>query len=249
MLKLGVNIDHVATLREARYRGRLPEDFPKPEPDLLEAARVCARAGAHGITLHVREDRRHAQDHDLQRLVEANLLPINLEMAVHPNMEARALEIKPAEVCLVPENRAEVTTEGGLEVAGQLDVVRKVSNRLSAAGIRVSLFIDPDPRQVEAAAAVGAPCIELHTGAYANATPQTLSVELDRLRRASEQAHALGLQVNAGHGLRIENLPALLRVVPHLHTLNIGHSIISLAVFCGLEEAVRAFLKTLQTQK
>jgi pyridoxine 5-phosphate synthase len=238
MLKLGVNIDHVATLREARYRG-----CECGEPVPTEAARLCEQTGAHGITCHLREDRRHMLDRDVWKLREVVKTRLNLEMANAPEIVALALKLRPDIVCLVPERRQEVTTEGGLEVAGQLAAIRETRLRMNDAGIDVSLFIAPDASQVAAAAEVGSQFIELHTGAYAErfANEPMREVELARLVSASQQAHALGLRVNAGHGLSYENLRALHRV-PHLVELNIGHSIISRAVFTGLAAAVKEML-------
>jgi len=238
MLKLGVNIDHVATLREARYRGR-----PAGEPDPVEAARVCEAAGAHGITCHLREDRRHIVDRDVWRLREVVRTRLNLEMANTPEIVDIALRVRPDIVCLVPERRQEITTEGGLEVAAQVATLSETRRRLNDAGIAVSLFIAPDPAQVEAAARVGSQFVELHTGSFAEhyAEPAARQRELERLVAAARQAHALGLRVNAGHGLNYVNLPALW-AVPHLVELNIGHSIISRAVFTGLDRAVREML-------
>lgn len=238
MLKLGVNIDHVATLREARYRGR-----PAGEPDPVEAARLCEAAGAHGITCHLREDRRHIVDRDVWRLRATVRTRLNLEMANTPEIVEIALRVRPDIVCLVPERRQELTTEGGLEVAAQVAALTETRRRLNDAGIEVSLFIAPDPAQVEAAARVGSQFVELHTGSFAEhyAEPAARQRELERLAAAARQAHALGLRVNAGHGLNYVNLPALW-AVPHLVELNIGHSIISRAVFTGLDRAVREML-------
>ena len=242
MIRLGVNIDHVATLRQARYRHHAAASAPEPDP--LLAARICLAAGAHSLTVHLREDRRHIQDDDVLRIAREFRDKLNLEMAATPGMLEFALKLKPSEVCLVPENRAEVTTEGGLDAAGQEKTLRPVVQKLREAGILVSLFIDPDPRQVSASAALQAPVIELHTGKFADAAEATRPTELDRLTQASRQAHQLKLQVNAGHGLRLSNLPALLRV-PHLHTLNIGHSLVSHALTVGLERSVRDFLEAI----
>jgi pyridoxine 5-phosphate synthase len=234
MLKLGVNIDHVATLREARYRGR-----DHGEPDPIAAARVCEEAGAHGITAHLREDRRHIQDRDVWKLREAVKTRLNLEMANAPEIVAIAEKLKPDIVCIVPERRQEITTEGGLDAASQISALTETRKRMNAAGIEVSLFIAPDPREVEAAATIGSQFIELHTGSFAeqflNAAAR--ETEVQRLVSAAKQARDLGLKVNAGHGLSCENLPSLFRV-PHLVELNIGHSIISRAVFIGLRGAV-----------
>ncbi|MFZ1073883.1 MAG: pyridoxine 5'-phosphate synthase [Verrucomicrobiia bacterium] len=246
MLKLGVNIDHVATLREARYRGR---GFGEPDP--VEAARICEAAGAHGITAHLREDRRHVQDCDVWKLREIVKTRLNLEMAVVPEIIAIALKLKPDIVCIVPERRLEVTTEGGLDVVAAEKSLTEMCKKMNDAGIEVSLFIAPDEKQIAASARVGSQFIELHTGAFAEefhkmagssqrAVPADLP-ELQRLISGSKQAHALGLKVNAGHGLNYENLPLLHRV-PHLVELNIGHSIISRAVTVGLEKAVKEML-------
>src|SRR5438477_6566842 len=238
MLKLGVNIDHIATLREARYRGR-----PEGEPDPLEAALICESAGAHGITAHLREDRRHVQDRDVWKLREAVKTRLNLEMANTPEILGIALKLKPDIVCIVPERRQEITTEGGLDVVGQLDALTDSRKRLNEAGIDVSLFIAPDPAQIEAAARAGSQFIELHTGAFAESFPsrEDRAKELDRLVSGAKQAALLGLGVNAGHGLNCQNLPDLLRV-PSLVELNIGHSIISRAIIVGLANAVKEML-------
>ena len=230
MLKMGVNIDHVATLREARYRGR-----GRGEPDPVEAALMCESAGAHGITAHLREDRRHIQDRDVWKLREAVQTRLNLEMAHTPEILGIALKLKPDIVCLVPERRQEITTEGGLDVIGQQAALTEARKRLNDAGIEVSLFIAPDAKQIEASARAGSQFIELHTGAFAESFDDEpkREIELQRLISGAKQAHALGLRVNAGHGLNYANLPALHRV-PHLVELNIGHSIISRAVFSGL---------------
>jgi pyridoxine 5-phosphate synthase len=241
-LHLGVNIDHVATLREARYRGAAAG-----EPDPVEAALLCEAAGAHGITAHLREDRRHIQDRDVVELRRRIRTRLNLEMGNTPEMVEIALRIHPGIVCIVPERRQEVTTEGGLDAAGQVDALQKTTSRMKDAGIEVSLFITPDPEQVEAAARVGATFIELHTGAYADAfeSKRARQAELDRLIAASRMAHGLGLEVNAGHGLNTGNLP-LLHLVPHLVELNIGHSIVSRSLFVGLEQAVKEILEAMK---
>jgi len=238
MLKLGVNIDHVATLREARYRGR-----ERGEPDPIEAALICESAGAHGITAHLREDRRHIQDRDIRQLRQVVKTRLNLEMANVPEIVAIALEIKPDIVCLVPERRTEVTTEGGLDAAQHWLSLAETCKRMRDAGIDVSLFIAPDSAQVEAAARVGSQFVELHTGAFAENfhRKRERAAELERLIAAANQAHSLGLRVNAGHGLNYQNL-ATLRQVPHLVELNIGHSIISRAIVVGLATAVREML-------
>jgi pyridoxine 5-phosphate synthase len=230
MAKLGVNIDHVATLRQARG-----VDYPDP----LDAARAAEAAGADSITVHLREDRRHIQDHDVRRLREALQVAMNLEMAATDEMVAIALDVRPADVCLVPERRAEITTEGGLDVARQHGTLADIVARLREGRIAVSLFIDPDPAQITAAAALGAQAIELHTGRYCEPLPaDAISAEIAALRRAAEQAHGLGLVVNAGHGLRLDNVRPIAEL-PHMATLNIGHSIVARAVFVGMQEAVR----------
>ena len=242
MLKLGVNIDHVATLREARYRGR-----DKGEPDPVEAALICESAGAHGLTVHLREDRRHIQDRDVWRLREVVKTRLNLEMANVPEIVSIALQLRPDIVCLVPERRAEVTTEGGLDVDSQWLSLADTRKKLNDGGIEVSLFIAPDPLQIEAAARVGAQFIELHTGAFAEAfnRKKQRQQELERLQRAAHQAHELRLQVNAGHGLNYRNVQVLLQV-PHLVELNIGHSIVSRAIVVGLAAAVKEMLFQMQ---
>jgi pyridoxine 5-phosphate synthase len=239
MLKLGVNIDHVATLREARYRVR-----GAGEPDPVAAALACEAAGAHGITAHLREDRRHIQDRDVWGLRKSIRTRLNLEMANSPEILDIALRLKPDIVCLVPERRQEVTTEGGLEVATNLASLRDTSKRLNDAGIEVSLFIAPDPAQIEAAAQTGSQFIELHTGAFAESfnDASDRDRELNRLITGALQAHDLGLKVNAGHGLNYVNLSQLL-VVPHLVELNIGHSIVSRSIGSGLTAAVADMLK------
>ena len=234
-LKLGVNIDHVATLRQAR--GTV---YPNP----LDAARLCEAAGVHGITVHLREDRRHIQDHDVIALRKALKVRLNLEMAATPEIIAIALKVRPDEVCLVPEKRCELTTEGGLNVFGQWKALKKAVARLANAGIVVSLFIDPDRRQLNAAAAVGAPVVELHTGTYCNATGASIRRELKRLVEGARYAHALGLQVNAGHGINLDNIHGIRRV-PYLDMLNIGHSIVARAVLVGMRAAVHEMFKAM----
>ena len=242
MLKLGVNIDHVATLREARYRG-----FGHGEPDPVEAARICEAAGAHGITAHLREDRRHILDRDVWLLRDAVKTRLNLEMANVPEIVGLALKLKPHIVCLVPERRQEVTTEGGLDVVTNERALTETRKRMNDAGIEVSLFITPTPTQIEAASFVGAQFIELHTGAYAEhfADQERREEERNRLIAGARQAHSLGLKVNAGHGLNYENLRAL-HGVPHMIELNIGHSIVSRAVFVGMKRAVEEMLALMQ---
>lgn len=242
MLKLGVNIDHVATVRQARYRSN-PDPRRRVEPDPVEAALLCERAGCHGITAHLREDRRHIIDEDILRLQAAIKTRLNFEMANSEEIIAIALRVRPDIVCLVPEHRQEVTTEGGLDVAGHSASLRETIGRLNGAGIAVSLFVDPEPAQMEAAAAVGAQFVELHTGRYADHfhLKRERNEELQRLIAAAEAARSAGLRVNAGHGLTVENV-ALIHLVPHLEELNIGHSLISRAIFVGLETAIREML-------
>lgn len=254
-MKLGVNIDHVATIREARYRGR---SFGEPDP--VEAAKICQTAGAHGITAHLREDRRHIQDRDVWKLREV-ATRLNLEMANSPEIAAIALKLKPDIVCIVPERRMEVTTEGGLDVVANEKSLTDLRKKMNDAGIEVSLFIAPDEKQIEASARVGSQFIELHTGQFAeaffekrqspnaaNEPASTIAVtnpELQRLMKGASQAHALGLRVNAGHGLNYENLQVLF-AVPHLVELNIGHSIVSRSVFTGIETAVKEMLRLME---
>lgn len=228
-IALGVNIDHVATLRQAR-RARYP--------DPLYAALLAEEAGADSITLHLREDRRHIQHRDVMAMREALQTRMNLEMAVTEDMVRIALEVKPQDACLVPESRQEVTTEGGLDVAGQHTRVRDAVAALAGAGIRVSLFIDPDQAQIEAARQAGAPVIELHTGAYADAIGGARAREFERLRQAAKAAASLGLTVNAGHGLNYHNVQPI-AAIPEIIELNIGHSIIARSIIDGLAKAVR----------
>lgn len=231
-IQLGVNIDHAATLRQARGVNY---------PDLVEIARLVEGAGAHGITIHLREDRRHIQDADVYTLRKTLTTRMNLEMANNPDVLKVALEVVPDEVCLVPERRAELTTEGGLDAAGQLEQLRPTVQALAAQGTHVSLFIAPDRRQLEAAATLNVPYVELHTGAYANATGDALKRELEALYDAAAYAATLGLKVNAGHGLTLDNVKPLL-AIPNLDTLNIGHSIIARALFTGVAQATREML-------
>ncbi|MFA5057611.1 MAG: pyridoxine 5'-phosphate synthase [Opitutaceae bacterium] len=239
MILLGVNIDHCATLRQVRYRESGRTTGGNVEPDPVTCAILAERAGADGITAHLREDRRHIQEHDVSRLRESIATRLNLEMACTPAMTEFALKLKPDSVCLVPENRREVTTEGGLDLVGGEDRVRAVVDAMRAAGIVTSLFIDPDEPQIELAARLRSPWIELHTGAYAGAyhSPRR-KAEFERLRRGAALAHQAGLVVNAGHGINYVNV-AEIRTLPHLHELNIGHSILSRALFTGIGEAVR----------
>lgn len=228
-IALGVNIDHVATLRQAR-RARYP--------DPVHAALVAEQAGADNITLHLREDRRHIQDADVAALHPLLQTRMNLEMAVTDEMLAIATRIRPADCCLVPERRAEVTTEGGLDVVGQIGRLRESCALLAAADIRVALFIDPEPAQIEATARAGAPVIELHTGRYCESTGATAARELERLRAGARLAATLGLEVHAGHGLHYHNVQAV-AAIPEITELNIGHAIVARAVFSGLADAVR----------
>jgi pyridoxine 5-phosphate synthase len=228
-IALGVNIDHVATLRQAR-RGRFP--------DPVHAALAAETAGADSITLHLREDRRHIQDHDVRSLRGLLQTRMNLELAVTDEMLRIASELRPADCCLVPERRQEITTEGGLDVAAQLPRIRDATAQLGQAGVRVALFIDPEPRQVEAAAQAGAPVIELHTGAYAEAAGARRAAELERLRAAGRLGARLGLEVHAGHGLNYHNVQ-LVAAVREIVELNIGHAVIGHALFVGIAEAVR----------
>lgn len=226
---LGVNIDHVATLRQARGTR-----YPEP----LQAALAAEQAGADGITAHLREDRRHIQDRDIFLLKDLLHTRLNLEMAVTDEMLAIATRVKPHACCLVPEKREELTTEGGLDVAGNLPRMVSVCRQLADAGIEVSLFIDPDFRQIDAAIAAGAPVVELHTGAYAEAgSPDEFTEQLQRIQQAAQHAHAAGLQVNAGHGLHYHNVEAICEI-PQIVELNIGHSIIARALFSGMAQAV-----------
>ena len=269
MLKLGVNIDHVATLREARYRGR---GFGEPDP--VEAAQICEAAGAHGITAHLREDRRHIQDRDVWKLREIVKTRLNLEMAVVPEIIGIALKLKPDIVCIVPERRLEVTTEGGLDVVAQEKAITDTRKKMNDAGIEVSLFIAPDEKQIAASARARAASLlnctparlrniftcssqrQLAQTSKSKASQSRLTSaatvqeqdELQRLISGAKQAHALGLKVNAGHGLNYANLPALHRV-PHLVELNIGHSIISRAVSVGLEKAVQEMLRLMENYR
>jgi pyridoxine 5-phosphate synthase len=235
-MKLGVNIDHIATLRQAR--GTV-------YPDPLDAAILCARAGAQGITAHLREDRRHIQDDDIVRLKELQPLPLNLEMANVESIVDIALNIKPEEVCIVPEKRQELTTEGGLDVVAHFDAIKDTVQSLSENGTEVSLFVDADEMTIAACKDTGAPVIELHTGSYCDAEPNDRAMHMEQLIRGADYAHSLGLKVNAGHGINLENLGGIL-CIPHLDTLNIGHSIICRAVFEGLENAVKEILGAMQ---
>jgi pyridoxine 5-phosphate synthase len=242
-LHLGVNIDHVATLRQARY-ATMPES-KNAEPDPIAVASICERAGASGITAHLRADRRHMQDRDIERLRANIITKLNLEMGNTAEIVDFALRIVPDEVCLVPEKREEITTEGGLDLVAHRRELAPTVKRLQAAGIRVSMFIDPERAQVDAALDLGADIVELHTGKLANAfTPKFEKQELDRLREAAIRAANLKLQVNAGHGINYRNI-ALIHKIPHLKELNIGHSIVARAVVVGFESAVREMLSAM----
>ena len=238
-IMLGVNIDHVATLRQARG-GRAP--------DPLLAALVAEQWGADGITLHLREDRRHIQDRDVAAMRSALQTRMNLEIAATAEMQAIALRVQPQDVCLVPERRAEVTTEGGLDVAGQQDAIAEACARLAAGGIRVSLFIDPDASQVDASARAGAAVVELHTGSYAEAEGPERGRELARLAAAARRAAAAGLVVNAGHGLDYHNVQPV-AALPELAELNIGHAIVARAVMSGLGPAVAEMKRLMQAAR
>lgn len=226
---LGVNIDHIATLRQARGTSY---------PDPIYAASIAEHAGADGITVHLREDRRHIQDRDIRVLAQTLQTRMNFEMAVTDEMLSFAEEIKPAHACLVPEKREELTTEGGLDVLGQESKIKAACQRLSDAGVEASLFIDPENAQIDAAKRAGAPVIELHTGAYADTDGQHQLDELERLKEAATYAHSIGLIVNAGHGLHYHNVEPIAEI-PEFNELNIGHAIIARSLFVGLDQAVR----------
>ena len=232
-LKLGVNIDHVATLRQARFATML--DSPNAEPILLDLAKEAVNGGADSLTIHLRADRRHIQDRDVTVICEANLAPVNFEMGNTEEILEIALAHKPAFVCLVPEIREEITTEGGLDVVTQRGPLKETIKRLQGAGIQVSLFIDPDPPQLEATRELGAEMVELHTGAFANAEDR--GEELQRLIDGATLGHSLGLQINAGHGINSSNISDLYHV-PYLAEFNIGHHLISRALTVGLHHAV-----------
>ena len=228
-LRLGVNIDHVATIRNARGG---------EHPDPARAAQIVAQAGGDGITVHLREDRRHIRDEDLERVASATGLPINLEMAATDEMLEIALRHRPHAACIVPERREERTTEGGLDAAGQHNRLAPIVARLSDAGIRVSLFIAPEPRQIEAAMKLGAPVVEFHTGEYAHAEGEQVAVELRRIVDMAALAAKNGIEPHAGHGLTYENVQPI-AAIPQLAELNIGHYLIGEAIFCGLETSVK----------
>jgi pyridoxine 5-phosphate synthase len=239
---LGVNIDHVATVRQARYAKNARSINIEPDP--VEAALAAERGGAVGITAHLRQDRRHIVDHDIFRLKEAIGTKLNLEMGNSPEIVAIALKVLPADVCLVPESREEVTTEGGLDCVTHRASLEPTLNALRDAGIRVSLFIDPEPDQIAAAVSLGSPVVELHTGAYAEASGVAREAELARLIEAARLAAEAGIQVNAGHGLNYTNIGPIL-TLPKIVELNIGHSIVSRAIFVGLELATREMVALL----
>ena len=235
-LLLGVNIDHVATIRQARGASY---------PSVLQAARIAEDAGADAITVHLREDRRHIQDQEVIDLCKQIRTRVNLEMAVTDEMLAVAELNRPADVCLVPEKREELTTEGGLDVLAHFDAVRYACKHLGAAGIRVSLFIDPNIAQLDAAVGCGAPVVELHTGAYADAAEANVESEYQRIVTAAQHGDKIGLQVNAGHGLHYQNVKPIVRI-PQLVELNIGHSIVAQALFDGLDRAVKDMLALME---
>lgn len=235
-MQLGVNVDHVATLRQARGT---------TYPDPLVAARIAATNGADLITVHLREDRRHIQETDVERIHATLEVPLNLEMAATPEMQALAIRIKPRECCIVPEKREELTTEGGLNVAGEIPRLKELCGALAAEGIAVSLFIDPDSRQIDASAEIGVPIVELHTGAYADARdPETAGRELEAIRQGTARALKAGLQVNAGHGLHYENVQSV-AFMNEITCLNIGHAIVARAVMDGMATAVREMKRIL----
>ena len=235
-IRLGINIDHVATVRQARRAAY---------PDPVHAALLAEQAGADSITVHLREDRRHIQDRDVRSLRSLLQTRMNLEMALTEEMLGIACELCPADCCLVPEQRAEITTEGGLDVASQVPRLQQAAQRLASAGVRLSLFIDPDPRQVEAAARVSSPAIELHTGAYADSSGAAQAAELSRLLASAQLGARLGLSVHAGHGLHYHNVQPV-AAIREIVELNIGHAIVARAIFVGLQSAVRD-MKALMT--
>jgi len=244
-LRLGVNIDHIATLRQARYAS-MP-DSKNAEPDPVAIAALCERTGANGIVAHLRSDRRHIQDRDLDRLRQNIITKLNLEMGNTPEIVDIALKIVPDEVCLVPEKREEVTTEGGLDVVANRKELEPTIKRLQVAGIRVSLFVDPSLEQIDAAHEMGVEMVELHTGKLANAYSEKIEKqELENLQAAARAASELNLQVNAGHGINYTNI-ALVHKIPHLTELNIGHSIVSRAILVGIEDAIKELLTAMKS--
>jgi pyridoxine 5-phosphate synthase len=238
-LRLGVNIDHVATVRNARG-GTMP--------DPLRAARIAAAAGADGITAHLREDRRHIVDDDIARLMSELTLPLNFEMAATPEMVEIALRHRPHAACIVPEKREERTTEGGLDAAGQHNHLKPMVEKLNQAGIRVSLFIEADPRQLEAARSLGTPVVELHTGRYCELEGQAQAAELERLRRGAALCGKLGLECHAGHGLTYDNVGPV-AAIPEVRELNIGHFLIGEAIFIGLEPAIHGMRRLMDAAR
>ncbi len=236
MVMLGVNIDHVATLREARKEGI---------PDILKTARAVKKGGGDVITVHLRLDRRHIKDRDVFCLKQENILPLNLEMAADPEMVAIALKLSPASVCIVPERREELTTEGGLNVAGDRERLKKTADALKESGIEVSFFVDPIPHAIKESAEANADAVEIHTGNYANSSPKERGYELKKLKIASEEALELGLKLNAGHGLNYFNVASVARI-PGVSELNIGYSIVCRSVFVGLETAVKEMKELLK---
>ncbi len=238
-LELGVNIDHVATLRQARGTHY---------PDLLEAAFLVEKAGAEAITIHLREDRRHIQDADVYAIRKQIKGRLNLELAATDEMVNIACDVLPDDACIVPEKREELTTEGGLDVIGQFDRIKKATTQLTAQKIRVSLFIEPNIEHIKRVLEIGAPIIELHTGSYANASGDDQLRELEIIQKASEYAHAQGIQVNAGHGLDYENTTVIAQI-PEMRELNIGHSIVSRAIFVGIENATRQMLEIINNAR
>lgn len=237
-MKLGVNVDHVATLRQARGTSY---------PDPLDAAIICARAGADNITAHLREDRRHIQDEDIYRIKNLQSLPLNLEMANSKSILQIALDVLPSEVCIVPEKREELTTEGGLNVIKDFNSLQETTLLLVSKEIHVSLFIEPNSDSIVASKDIGANAIELHTGTYCDADEKDKPFELEKLIEAAELANNLGLTVNAGHGINIDNINGIL-CIPHIKTLNIGHSIISRSIFIGIEKAVKEIYDALNNE-
>lgn len=237
-MKLGVNVDHVATLRQARGTSY---------PDPLDAAIICARAGADNITAHLREDRRHIQDEDIYRIKNLQSLPLNLEMANSKSILQIALDVLPSEVCIVPEKREELTTEGGLNVIKDFNSLQEATLLLVSKKIHVSLFIEPNSDSIVASKDIGANAIELHTGTYCDADEKDKPYELEKLIEAAELANNLGLMVNAGHGINIDNINGIL-CIPHIKTLNIGHSIISRSIFIGIEKAVKEIYDALNNE-
>ena len=237
---LGVNVDHVATLRQARNI-----DYPDP----IEAALIAEKNGADSITVHLREDRRHIQDHDVERLIAVTNSRVNLEMAATSEMIDIACSLKPFDCCLVPEKREELTTEGGLDVMGEVDDLSLSIHRLKKSGIKVSLFIDPDPKQIETSKMVGADAIEIHTGLYADSlNAKDQDYELERVKECAKHAKKIGLQVNAGHGLNYQNT-SLISAIPEIEELNIGHAIIARSVITGMAEAVKEMKTIMESSR